>query len=210
MSCFLVCWELRELGLGHTSVCHTGQSCFSEWGSWYTLMVTSDSPLAEQDIQEDGDSGSTHYEQGCTCYWRMLWERQIPGKFLSYLQAVVLSGIRCTQLPSPGQPWPLTTALMWSCLWSRPRENWKGLLGDNRDEHHLHKAGTSAFPAGLCRWQINEDGLMGLSLMRFWRWRVYRWKKKYFKHHSCSFNSSRSLWNRRMREDVGDQGSQNP
>lgn len=37
------------------------------------------------------------------------------------------------------------------------------------DEHHLDKTGPSAFPVGLCRWQINEDDLRGLSLMRLWR-----------------------------------------
>lgn len=73
-----------------------------------------------------------------------------------------------------------------------------------------HKAGTADFPMGLCRWQINEDGLRGLSLMRLWRWKVCRWKNKYFQHPSCSFSSSRSLWERGTQEDVGDQGSHNP
>lgn len=65
----------------------------------------------------------------------MWWERQIPGQFLSFLQALILPGMSWTQLPFsqqvvPGESQPPTTALISSCLWARPRENWKGLLGD--------------------------------------------------------------------------------
>lgn len=68
MSSFLLCQELGELGLGHTSAGHTARPA-SKSEEHGTRMVTndSDSPLAEQDSQENSDFGSTHYEQGCAC-----------------------------------------------------------------------------------------------------------------------------------------------
>jgi len=83
-------------------------------------------------------------------------------------------GMSGTQLPFsqhtlPGEPQPPTTALMLSCPSARLRESWKGLLGDRVVRIICIKAGTSAFPVGFSRWQINEDSLRGLSRMRLWR-----------------------------------------
>ena len=71
-----------------------------------------------------------------------------------------------------GIPWGTTASnhsLNVKLSLGQAQEKLERSAGRYSGEHHLLKAGTSALPVGLCRWQINEDGLRGLSLMRLWR-----------------------------------------
>lgn len=100
-----------------------------------------------------------------------MWERQTPVKLLSLLQAPILPGMNHSFQSEP-QSWAV----------SRPgpgraaKELWETLGWASSAKKTCH----ISLPVGLCRWQINEGGLRGLSLMRLWKWKGFRWKNKNF------------------------------
>lgn len=106
-----------------------------------TLMVSddSDSPCFPGDRTS---SGRARHPQKLWFWIHSLWagmcllvrdgvrKRHIPGKFPSFLQALMLPGMSCSQQVFLGEPRPPTRALTSNCLWARPRESWKCLLRD--------------------------------------------------------------------------------
>lgn len=133
-------------------------------------------------------------------------KRHIPGKFLSFLQALMLPGMSCSQQNFLGEPQPPNRALTSNCLWARPRESWKCLLGDRVMNIICIKLAQQP-----SQWAYTD----GKQMKMIWGdWALWDLGGEGFVYErtsisSLTFNSSRSLWERRKLEDVGDQGSQN-
>lgn len=138
-------------------------------------------PLAEQDMNENSDfESSFNFEHGICSYLTMsvlTMSRDVPAsvgwgekKAYSWKVPQLPAGtdVAWNELQPAGFPWRTTASNQsFNIKLSLGQAQGKLEMSSGRytDEHHLHKAGTAAFPVGLYRWKTNEDDLRGLSLM---------------------------------------------